>query len=169
MDETFRGRKRALWVAAAVAGVLFLAGVGLRAWEVVAFVVAVAACLGLSVVWVARQEAQLRSRDDVRGCTTYAKVYGSGTFLMTLDETGITLMGSSPSTRRLPTEQHAWADVEDLRIERAGPFGSAGELSVRLPNRVLRASIGRVDEMIAVANEHGPDAGIGFSQHPADT
>jgi len=130
---------------------------------VVVFLVAVAGLFGAAVLWVYRQEADQRRRDGQHGCTTYAKVRGSGTFILTFDETGVGLLGSSRSTRRLPPEHHAWATVEDLRIERVGPLGSAGELSMRLPDRFLRASIGRVDEMIAAAGQHstGTEGGSG--------
>lgn len=163
MKDPQRRRRQALWIAAAVAGVGLVAAVWRGAWDVVVFVVAVAGLLGASVLWVYRQEADQRRRDGQHGCTTYAKVRGSGSFILTFDETGVGLQGSSRSTRRLPPEHHAWAIIEDLRIERVGPLGSAGELSMRLPGRVLHASIGRVDEMIAAAGQHGagPEGGSG--------
>lgn len=127
--------------------------------------VAVAGFVGLAVFVVRRQEAKLRHNDEGAGCTTYAKVPGAGTFLLTLDDTGLGLRGSSPAARKLPPEHYPWAVIEDLTIERAGPFGSGGELSAQLPRRVLHATIGRVDEMIAVADQHRSG---GVRSAPAD-
>jgi len=123
-------------------------------WGPPLFLVAVAGLIGLTVFVVRRQEAKLRQDDEGVGCTTYAKVPGFGTFVLTLDDTGMGLRGSSPGDRKRPPEHYPWAVIQNLTIERAGPFGSGGNLSARLPNRALRATIGRVDEMIAVADQH---------------
>ena len=78
---------------------------------------------------------------------------------------GVGLGGSSRSTRRLPPERHLWAAVDDLRIERVGPYGSAGAVAMRLPDGELHASIGRVDEMIAAAGQYraGAEGGPGVA------
>jgi hypothetical protein len=154
VEDALRRRRRVLLGATCLAGVSVVAAVWLAAWDIVVFVVAVVVLLAASVLWVSRQEAGLRRRDDGGGCTSYAKIRGSGTFLLTFDETGVGLRGSSRATRRLPPEHHRWETVDDLRIERVGPYGSGGELSMWLPDRELCASIGRVDEMIAAAGRY---------------
>lgn len=157
MGGQARGRPgRALTAAAAcaLAGSGFIGAASLGPWGPPLFLVAVAGVLGLAVFVVRKQEAKLRLHDEGLGCTTYAKVPGSGTFFLTLDDTGMGLRGSSPGARKHPPEHYPWAVIQNLTIARAGPFGSGGELSAQLPNRVLRASIGRVDEMVAVAEQH---------------
>ncbi len=110
-------------------------------WGPPSFLVAVAGFVGLAVFVIRRQEARLRQDDEGVGCTTYAKLPGAGTFLLTLDDTGMGLRGSSPGARKRPAEHYPWAVIENLTIERAGQFGSGGELSAQLPNRALRATI----------------------------
>jgi hypothetical protein len=145
-----KARRRALLGAAALSAAGVLAAAPLGAWGVVLFLMAVALLLVLAVLWISRQEATLRGRDVGGTCTTYAKVQGAGSFLLTLGNNGLDIRGSSRKTRRLPPERYSWDDIADLKIEGVGPYGSAGRLTVRLPNRVLQAEIGRVDEMTAI-------------------
>ena len=149
-----KARRRALQGAAALAGAGVLAAAPLGAWGVVLFLATVVLLLGLAILWVSRQEATLRRRDAADRCTTHAKVTGVGTFLLTLGDDGLDIRGSSPSTRSLSPEHYGWDEIADLTIERVGPYGSAGKLTVQLPDRVLHASIGRVDEMIDVWRRH---------------